>query len=517
MANVPNTTSFTLQDVYNSVSSHASSTSGNLVSCFDNAISEYFDPTYNNDTYNGSPLQGMKRFRNYTPVLPIYATISMSYSLVSNPYPGVYNYSGNIVVNATQSFNGGFYFSLDFLSGSIPSGQSEARSVSLTISRPFPFLGYNFNTTGEGSSTEYTQSFASGTTTIPFTFTFVNDNWNYPRPSSSFRLKLLAGSGTSLSVPNSTSTNGTTAVESILGITTTFFIYTEVLTSTNNGTYNSIDDGAVNTISNKSGEMIYLKLSRQNGFTYTANNGYKTSQVTESYNSSGSDVFFASISLDGNSINYIGNTYTGNSSHIESLDAITNDWFYFRYALVNRSGNNTQFSYNLTPLKYCDFVPVSYSQNISSVLAYDHILFIHSLTTTAVYPGISTTIEIDVPRIIPSTSSLSVSDTYVYNVVAHCPNGGTIRITWNDQNEYFGELILYDGEYHQMNPGNFICSNGFSNSSGLTSIRSASTSATSMTTRFIQAPNAWVEFVPVSGVTVSSEFPYKFNADGLVY
>ena len=62
---VPNTDTFSLQDVYNAVHAHTSGTTGDLQSCFTNAISSYFDPTYNTDSY--APVNSMLRFRNYHP------------------------------------------------------------------------------------------------------------------------------------------------------------------------------------------------------------------------------------------------------------------------------------------------------------------------------------------------------------------------------------------------------------------------------------------------------------------
>jgi hypothetical protein len=61
---VPDTNTFSLQDVYNAVNDHASP-SGDLDSCFANAESGYFDPAYNNDSY--APANSLKRFRNYGP------------------------------------------------------------------------------------------------------------------------------------------------------------------------------------------------------------------------------------------------------------------------------------------------------------------------------------------------------------------------------------------------------------------------------------------------------------------
>lgn len=62
---VPNTETFSLQDVYNAVHNHTSGTQTNLQSCFDNAISGYFNPTYNQDSY--APANSMLRFRDYKP------------------------------------------------------------------------------------------------------------------------------------------------------------------------------------------------------------------------------------------------------------------------------------------------------------------------------------------------------------------------------------------------------------------------------------------------------------------
>ena len=60
---VPNTETFTLQNVYTVVDAHANP-SANLSDCFAKAVSSYFDPTYNNDSY--APANSLKRFRNYT-------------------------------------------------------------------------------------------------------------------------------------------------------------------------------------------------------------------------------------------------------------------------------------------------------------------------------------------------------------------------------------------------------------------------------------------------------------------
>jgi len=72
---VPDTNTFSLQDVFNSVSSHASATAGNLQSCFSNAVNAYFDANYNKDSF--APANSMLRFRNYTPYIAANPTITL--------------------------------------------------------------------------------------------------------------------------------------------------------------------------------------------------------------------------------------------------------------------------------------------------------------------------------------------------------------------------------------------------------------------------------------------------------
>lgn len=61
---VPDTETFSLQDVYNAVHYHTGSTTFDLSSCFTNAITPYFDATY--IIY---PQNSMLRFRNYKPIV----------------------------------------------------------------------------------------------------------------------------------------------------------------------------------------------------------------------------------------------------------------------------------------------------------------------------------------------------------------------------------------------------------------------------------------------------------------
>jgi hypothetical protein len=62
---VPDTNTYGLTDVVAAVQDHAGSITGTLQDAFNNAISGYFDSTYNNDTY--AVANSQKRFRNYGP------------------------------------------------------------------------------------------------------------------------------------------------------------------------------------------------------------------------------------------------------------------------------------------------------------------------------------------------------------------------------------------------------------------------------------------------------------------
>ena len=89
---VPNTNTFSLQDVWNAVKDHAPGTTGDLSDCFANAISNYFDPAYNNDSY--APANSMKRFRNYGPkeYIKEYIIETLRFTDAPTPYANTINW-----------------------------------------------------------------------------------------------------------------------------------------------------------------------------------------------------------------------------------------------------------------------------------------------------------------------------------------------------------------------------------------------------------------------------------------
>jgi len=84
---VPNTDTFSLQNVYNAVDNHTPATTEDLQSCFNNAISGYFNATYNQDSY--APANSMLRFRDYKPTdCTTYPSTSFTVAIIS-PYNGI--------------------------------------------------------------------------------------------------------------------------------------------------------------------------------------------------------------------------------------------------------------------------------------------------------------------------------------------------------------------------------------------------------------------------------------------
>lgn len=86
---VPDTNTFSLQDVYDVVHSHASGTTPDLQSCINNAVGSYYDPTY----YT-APATSLYEFRNYTVSPCILATLSTT--SISNITASTASSGGNI-------------------------------------------------------------------------------------------------------------------------------------------------------------------------------------------------------------------------------------------------------------------------------------------------------------------------------------------------------------------------------------------------------------------------------------
>lgn len=499
MPNVPNTSTFTLQDVYDSVHGHQSATSTNLSSCFTYAVSSYFDANYNTDSY--AVANSMLRFRNYTPSAASPAVISMSLTYDSNPSVGVYNFTGSITVVASEAVSGSFGFALDFLSGSVPSGQSERRSSTVILNTL-----HSYSQTGAGSfgDATYSSSFSAGTTTISVNLSFVNDNWNDPRPESSFRLRLIAGTNTVLSTPNSTVINDTTYVYTVQGVTTTF-----VTITSNIGDF----------FPNHSGQMICYYCVRNTltlGKTYSAAAGYKSIQIQETWNtgSYNANRFFVQALLSGsgpctNSI--VSTQYTHGTTAQTTIDISINAWFN-RYILFNRSGSTATYGYTLQPYLYCSFTTQSYSDSILSFTPSGHVLMIQN------YSGNNDLLPLNL-IVFPGSSTLGSSDTFSYKYVAHCPTGGFINM-YNTTSST-SDAQLYDGDSYQMWHDSRVTTFGF--------ISVGNTSAAARTTLGLDgwadstirtqysSTDQYLELVPTtSNVVTNSMAAYMIGYNGII-
>lgn len=151
---VPNTTTFSLSDVVSNVTG----ASGNLSSCFSNAVTAKFDHTYNNDSY--APANSMLRFRNYGGV----AQINWSYTNTSSYTGGLYIYynlpggGSHSLVNITTNGSGTVYapvgYDLEvFLYNNYPN-YPDILFNDLTITNP----SYNYSGHNNGASFNWTPS-----------------------------------------------------------------------------------------------------------------------------------------------------------------------------------------------------------------------------------------------------------------------------------------------------------------------------------------------------------------------
>jgi hypothetical protein len=486
MANVPNTDTFGLNEVYNSVSGHTSATLSNLSSCLGNAVSAYYNSTYNNISY--APVDSQRRFRDYKPYSGTPASISISVGGVSNPSVGVYTTTITASINCPATMLLSFSLELDFLSGSVPGGQSEARSVTMTP--PFPYSPQT--STGSGLILTWSGVYNAGISTVAFSTTLTNDNWNSPRPSSSFRIKLVAGQNTQLTVANGTSTNASTFVYTVLGVTTTFM----TITPTYSGR------------APQSGHMIYYSIARNSGPSYTAGNGYKPIEVALSYGTGGysSSKEFVVSPISGSSPygSYMSSSITNGYYQVETLDTLSGALFHVRYTLLNRSGSSGNYSFTLEQYKYCSFTTINYSQSIDSFIPGKHILYIESFS--------GNNGNLPMMTIIPGTNSYGSSETYAYKYVASCPNGGYIRVS------YAGNTVvdLYNGQEWQV----VFAQSGPNFPAVVTGSYITTLSGGIQSNQAIQfngSITSYITIVPTSSnIMTHSQYPYKFGYYGII-
>lgn len=99
---VPDTNTYSLDDVWDAVKDHASGTDGDLSDCFVNAVSSYFDPDYDDNSY--APANSMKRFRNYgPPICYVSRTEYQKHYSVPNDAKGIWMASTGLVMYVVQS------------------------------------------------------------------------------------------------------------------------------------------------------------------------------------------------------------------------------------------------------------------------------------------------------------------------------------------------------------------------------------------------------------------------------
>ena len=179
---VPNTTTFTLQNVVDAVNP----TTDDLRDCFKDAVSLYFDPAYNNSSY--APDSSLLRFRNYNltyncgvsasfsggETYPSYyrvslgsgtGTVSISFDMQDAPDILIVKYNGFVVVNT--GFRGSSIFDYGGSDRSVFTGYLLGKTdptygVTLPNITDYPDDGYP-RVTSPGSGTT---SFSKSSSTI---------------------------------------------------------------------------------------------------------------------------------------------------------------------------------------------------------------------------------------------------------------------------------------------------------------------------------------------------------------
>lgn len=451
-------------------------------------IKSRYNVTVSGVSTTGTRLPGQNQLA--TAAAPAVVSISVgSGTFVEN---GVMRYTLTLTAVAAAQVTGTVYFELDFLSGSVPAGQSEARSASIT---KIPEAVTVF--TGAGTIRSFTNTFAAGTTTTTFDLRFYNDNWDSPIPISSFRLRLTAGSGTTLSVANSTVTNGSTFVASQTGILTTFLTLTEI-----------------NSSRGISGDMVYFRI---NSSSY--NSSQKTMvQALGTFNTSSYDTnkSFVSMVVDTNDFNYTpGDVYRHLDNALFNIGSFNayNTGVYVRYYIRNVSGSTSNFAMTISQYKYCSFSNSSYSGSIAS-LNIGNIISIYSST-------LSGTDTWSVPRIqvFPGATSLLTTDTFTYKYVVHCPTGGYVNFyrTGNGVPYYDGQEITGTySPYYAFDSVKFF-GGALSSSSSNVANTTIAFSAVPPSQYFIfTQSDQWVDLVPISSnIVTSSLYPHKLNSGGV--
>jgi len=408
------------------------------------------------------------------------ATVSMACTYSSSALGYAY-YTLVLTTVATTTTTVTVSFDLDFLSGSVPSGQSDWRGASVTKIPEIENVVY-----GAGTIRSYTATVAAGTTTTTFMMKLVNDNWDSPQPYSSFRVRLIAGAGATLSVPNSTVTNGTTFVLTLYGILTTFLTITKI--SGGRGV---------------SGDMVFFRFVRNDNTGLTNQKDLQYQVTFNTTTSSSSKVFVVTPIVNGSNNNYMTDSYMHNSTRIATAATVTSyaSINYARFSVLNQSGSSSGFSCTLSPYKYCSFTNSTYSNTLDSLTPGGHVITLPS------FGGYYATLPI--PRIIPGTSTLSSSDTFNYKYVAHCPTGNFIRLVSG------GATVadLYNGNEYAINSVPFRT---VDLTSDPTIYYLGTNGSPGYNVQFLQQ-DQWLELVPVStNIVKNALWPSNLGYYGLI-
>lgn len=418
MSNVPDNETFSLQDVFSAVSSHSGGTSGNLTSCFNNAIFSYFDPQYNTNEY--APENSMLRFRNYT-----IGTENVSIQLlnVSQIVPDnldfnvdKYNAVIRMTNNSSSTISCSFGVDMQF-NTPIPSGQDDRGFTRIDVTPAYGEL------TGSGRVITLNRNAAVGNTDINIVITITNDNWDDSGFNRSFTLKVSTDTNSEL--------GGTTQYTStITGVKTCYWKITK--------NYSSVGVGNV----------LSYTIERYGSKPLGQIANCKDGNILETFNTGGysSNKEFVQLYHDSNAYNYFGSSFTDNSTDSSTLtlgSLSTPPTYKARYALRNANGEfgiSATFNHNMFPGNYTKFMDgnnndissIGHTSTVYSSEGYGHVVYLEDFSSNRIYLNA-----------VPNGSSLSLFETFGVRFRVF----GTGYVWYNGTPYYGGDVIYPDDSY----------------------------------------------------------------------
>ena len=387
-------------------------------------------------------------------------TVGLSYNTTPSTIfgPGIAEYTGTLTYYKTvlaEIFSDTIGFNFTIPTGTIPAGQTEVRTLQLSIyNEAGTTLLYASGVCSAGSLPTFYHNLTktSGYEALIIHIRIVNDHWDTTRPSSTYHLNIIPGA--------ILTDYGPTFDATLLGVMTTIVVLNEPRTSSSDNAYDINDRAGNIDISGYSGEIFSGKIQRQSGPTYNWANGYRDFTIRESFTTGGFSSLkkfqrlIATLSgmyyVDGDFTAYDGNFTDMECQHslLDTAGTYYSSW----YKMNNSYGSTVAFGYQINALKYCQ-IAYSVSRNILSLTNTEHKAYFSDIVTA----------NRGLPREVYATimfvpgSTLGSSESYTVRITA---TGTTVNIRRFDglmlfttigtaQSSMYYDITLYpDSDYY---------------------------------------------------------------------